>query len=47
MNTGIKYEREMERIEEQDIEEETNEGIPRKALDPYVKVNRLRSTKRR
>ena len=48
MNTGIKneketYAREMERIEEQDREEETNEGIPRILLDPYkkVKVNRF------
>ena len=31
------YEREMERIEEQDREEETNEGIPRIVLDPYKK----------
>ena len=33
----------MERIEEQDREEETNEGIPRIVLDPYniVKVNRF------
>ena len=33
----------MERIEEQDSEEETNEGIPRIVLDPYkrVKVNRF------
>ena len=28
------YEREMERIEQQDREEETNEGIPRIVLDP-------------
>ena len=48
MNTGIKWktetcEREMERIEEQDREEETNEGIPRIELDPHkkVKVNRF------
>ena len=36
------YEREMERIEEQD-REETNEDIPRLVLDPYkkVKVNRF------
>ena len=32
------YEREMERIQEQDREEETNEGIPRIVLDPYEKV---------
>ena len=32
------YEREIERIEEQDREEETNEGIPRIVLDPYKKV---------
>ena len=33
----------MERIEEQDREEETNEDIPRIVLDPYkkVKVNRF------
>ena len=33
----------MERIEEQDREDETNEGIPRIVLDPYkkVKVNRF------
>ena len=31
------YEREMERIEEQDREEETNEGIRRIVLDPYKK----------
>ena len=33
----------MERIEEQDREEDTNEGIPRIVLDPYkkVKVNRF------
>ena len=30
----------MERIEEQD-KEETNEDIPRIALDPYKKVNRF------
>ena len=37
------YETEMERIEEQDREEETNEDIPRLVLDPYkkVKVNRF------
>ena len=37
------YEIEMERIEEQDREEETNEDIPRIVLDPYkkVKVNRF------
>ena len=37
----------MERIEEQDREEETNEGIPRIVLDPYkkVKVNRLEINK--
>ena len=28
----------MERIEEQDREEETNKGIPRIVLDPYKKV---------
>ena len=33
-----KYEVEMERIEEQDREEETNEDIPRIVLDPYKKV---------
>ena len=43
MNTGTKkkketYETEMERIEEQDREEETNEDIPRIVLDPYKKV---------
>ena len=33
----------MERVEEQDREEETNEGIPRIVLDPYkkVKVNKF------
>ena len=34
----------MERVEEQDREEETNEDIPKIVLDPYkkkVKVNRL------
>ena len=31
------YGREMERIEEQDREEETNEGIPRIILDPKKK----------
>ena len=48
MNTGNKkkketYETEMERIEEQDREEETNEDIPRIVLDPYkkVKINRF------
>ena len=37
------HEIEMERIEEQDREEETNEDIPRIVLDPYkkVKVNRF------
>ena len=42
------YEREMDRIEEQD-REETNEDIPRLVLDPYkkVKVNRFGSAKRR
>ena len=37
----------MERIEEQDREEETNEGIPRIVLDPYkkVKVNRFEINK--
>ena len=37
------YEGEMEIIEEQDREEETNEGIPRIVLDQYkkVKVNRF------
>ena len=47
MNTGTKkkktYETEMERIEEQDREEETKEDIPRIVLDPHkkVKVNRF------
>ena len=38
-----KDETEMGRIEEQDREEETKEGIPRIVLDPYkkVKVNRF------
>ena len=37
------YEIEIERIEEQDGEEETNEDIPRIVLDPYkkVKINRF------
>ena len=53
MNTGAKkkkkYEREIERIEQQDREEETNEGIPRIVLDPCKKVtvNKSSSMKKR
>ena len=34
----------MERIEEQDREEETKEDIPRIVLDPYKKVKRFEIT---